>query len=67
MSAKAKTTKTTKSSTKPKVTETKEVRVRVIKRYFDLVANCDRYVGDEYVCDRARANHLAKNGFAEVL
>ncbi len=71
MSAKTKTTKTTKVSTKSKEVEAPVTKsngtMRVIKPFFDLEAKRNRLVGDEFVCDGERAKRLAKNGFVEVI
>lgn len=76
MSAKTKTTKTTKASTKSNATEAPvkaeatlsgDVKVKAIKPFFDLESHCNRLLDDEFVCSAERAKRLAKNGFVEVL
>lgn len=76
MSAKTKTTKTTKASTKSSETETPvkaetvlsgDIKVKAIKPFFDLESHRNRLLDDEFICSAQRAKHLAKNGFVEVL
>lgn len=78
MSAKTKTTKATKASTKLNEAEIEAkietpkpvdggVKVKAIKPFFDLQGHCNRLLDDEFICTTDRANRLAKNGFVEVL
>lgn len=68
MSAKAKTTKATKTTTKAKKAETPaKVTLEVIKPYYDLEEKCNRKVGDTYETTKERAEYVARLGYGKML